>query len=360
MAAAISGSSGDSSSLLVSSESSVQSTSRSMSEAPFPVQRSLLVASALEERVLCNYHLSEPATCRFWRRSINDLYLVRAGETRFVLRICPAYWRSYDHLSAEIELLNFLRSARISVPQPVRQKGGIYIQTLNAPEGSRFAALFTFVPGATYIGSEVQSHCYGQAIACLHAATDSYPAGRAGFSFEPTDMVDESLDRLRPLCADHQDDLHYLLEISNGLRQASSNLPRRAPQYGICHGDVNDGNILFGDHGQWALLDFEYFGYGWRVFDIGTFVDNQLYHLGNTAEAQAIWAAFLEGYQSVRSLSQTELEVLPSFVMLRQIWLLGRGAKFSPNIGLNLFEDWVFNRCMPLIRQWMVEPWRPQ
>jgi Ser/Thr protein kinase RdoA (MazF antagonist) len=65
---------------------------------------------------------------------------------------------------------------------------------------------------------------------------------------------------------------------------------------------------------------------------------------------------FLEGYQSVRALSQTELEALPSFVILRQIWLLGIGAKNLPNIGLSLFESWAFDRCMPFIRAWMAEP----
>jgi Ser/Thr protein kinase RdoA (MazF antagonist) len=61
----------------------------------------------------------------------------------------------------------------------------------------------------------------------------------------------------------------------------------------------------------------------------------------------------LAGYQSVRALSQLEREVLPAFVMLRQIWILGIGARNQPIIGLSPFENWVFGQCMPFIRAWM-------
>jgi len=327
-----------------------------MKQSSFPVQRSLLSAPALAERVLTNYDLSSSPICQFWRRGINDLYLVEAKGTKLVLRVCPTGWRSYEQLAAEIDLLNFLHRNRIGAPQPIQQRDGTYIQTLNAPEGPRHVVVFSFVPGIPHSPTEAHSYRFGQAIAQLHAVTDGYPAGCAGFRFGPAEMIDEPLVRLRPLFAEHQDDFDCLLEISTSLKQAAGELPRKAPEYGICHGDVNDGNLYLGDHERWALLDFEYFGYGWRVFDIATFFNNQIHQLGKTECTKSILKAFLEGYQSVRTLSQVELEVLPSFVILRQIWLLGIGAKNLPNMGLSLFEGWAFDQCMPFIRAWMAEP----
>jgi len=328
-----------------------------MNESPFPVQRSLLSASALAERVLTRYSLSGSPTCQFWRRSINDLYLVKAGRVNLVLRVSPTGWRSYEHSTAEIDLLNSLQQNQISVPQPIPQRDGTYIQILNAPEGPRYAVVFSFVSGVPHSPTKVHSYRFGQAIAQFHTVTDSYPADRAGFRFDPAGMVDEPLVRLRPLFAAHKNDFDYLVDISTSLKQAAGRLPRKAPEYGICHGDVNDGNLHLGDDNEWTLLDFEYFGYGWRVFDIGTFFNNQIHQMGKTEHTKSILHAFLEGYQSVRPLSPTELEVLPAFVILRQIWLLGIGAKNLPNIGLGLFESWVFNQCMPFIRAWMAEPW---
>ncbi len=329
-----------------------------MNASPLPVQRSLLSASALAERVLTNYNLPGSPACHFWSRSINDTYLVTAGETKFILRVAPTGWRTYEHLAAEIDLLRFLHRQQIPAPQPIPQTDGTYVQTLLAPEGPRYAVAFTFVPNASSGPmTEIRSNRYGQAIAQLHVVTDNYPADQAGFRFDPQQMVDEPLARLKPLFAEHQADFDYLLEISAGLKETADKLPRSAPEYGICHGDVNNGNIHFNDYDDWALIDFEYFGYGWRVFDIATFINNQVYNLDKTKRTKRIRAAFLEGYQSVHPLSDIELEVLPAFVMLRQIWLLGVGARYWPNIGLGMFQDWVFKQCMASIRAWMAEPW---
>lgn len=325
----------------------------------FPVQRSILAAPALAERILPRFDLPGPAICRFWQRSINDAYLVEMEGARFILRVSPANWRSHAHVAAEVDLLRFLLQQGITVPRPIEQKDGTYVQTLNAPEGLRYAVLFAFLPGdpIPHNPTEAQCHLYGQAIAQLHGVTNSYPLDRAGWRFEPQDMVDRPLARLEPLFVDHQDDFAYLVEISGDLKRAAGELSHEPPAYGICHGDVNKSNIHLIEDDRWALLDFEYFGYGWRVFDIGNFVNNQLYALGRTERGRGVLDAFLAGYQSVRRLSPAELEALSSFVVLRQIWLLGIGAKNMPNFGLGPFQDWCFNRCIPIIRSWMDEPW---
>lgn len=323
---------------------------------PLPVQRSLLSPAGLRERVLNDYELVAPITCEFWYRGINDSYLVQAGDCKLVLRVCPAGWRSFKQLAAEIELLNYLHQRQIRVPRPISQKDGTYIQTLPAPEGQRYAVLFSFVPGSPHSPSPQNSFRFGQAIAQLHTVTDVYPAGRGGMRFDPADMVDKPLALLEPHFAEHQADWAYLQGLAADLNAAVGQLPHQTPQYGLCHGDVNDGNLHLGQDGQWALLDFEYFGTGWRVFDIATFVNNQLQQQGKSQRTLDALDAFLEGYQSVRVLSPAELEALPTFVVLRQLWLLGVGARNYANIGLRMFERWVFGMCLPFIREWMAEP----
>jgi Ser/Thr protein kinase RdoA (MazF antagonist) len=280
------------------------------------------------------------------------------GIAKFILRVSPTGRRSYEQLAAEVDLLNFLHARHISVPQPVQQKDGTHIQTLSAPEGPRYAAVFTFAPGASPNPmTESHSYRYGQTIAQIHAAADGYPPDCARPHFSLEDMVDEPLARLAPGFADHQDDFDYLSEISTDLKQAAHQLPCTAPEYGMCHGDVNNSNIHLDDRNQLTIIDFDYAGYGWRVLDIATFFGNQVYRLDKTERTRNIRAAFLAGYQSVRRLGQAELDVLPACVMLRQIWLLGIGARNLPDIGLAMFQSWVFGQCMPFIRAWMKEPW---
>jgi Ser/Thr protein kinase RdoA (MazF antagonist) len=201
-----------------------------MNEMFFPVQWSLLSASALAQQILDVYALPTALSCHFWSRSINDTYRIRADETTFFLRVSPTGWRSYEHLSAEIELLHFLRQHAFPVPEPIPQKGGAYIQTLNAPEGPRYAVAFSLAPGSSPAPiTEVFSYRYGQAIAHLHTLTNTYPKDCAHHHFDLQGMLDESLARLKPLFIDHQDDFVYLGEISNRLKQNANMLLQTAP-----------------------------------------------------------------------------------------------------------------------------------
>lgn len=331
-----------------------------MNEAPFLVQRSILSASALAQEVLPLYNLPNSSSCHFWNHSINDTYLVKAGESKFMLRVSPTHWRSEEQLGAEIDLLHFLRQRHLSVPQPVALQNGTYVMELNAPEGPRYAILFTIVPG-TFPSSmtEAASYRFGQAVVQLHTLTDDYPSSRAGFRFDPVDMVDNPLVHLEPLFVEHREDYDYLREISMGLKSATEKLSRSAPTYGICHGDLNAGNFHLHDETGWSLVDFEYFGYGWRVFDIATFFNTQLIDHGRTNDTKRILDAFIAGYQARRPLGQPELESLPYFVILRQLWLLGTSAKYIPKstVGLDMYQRWIFQQVMPFIREWMEDPW---
>jgi Ser/Thr protein kinase RdoA (MazF antagonist) len=318
-----------------------------------PVYRSLLTDSALAERLLPEYDLPLDATCHFWNQSINDTYLVRAGTTRWMLRIAPTQRRSDEQLTTEIELLHFLHHQGLQVPQPLPRRDGTVMRTLAAPEGPRHAVLFTFVPGATYTATAAHSYRYGRAIAHFHRVTDSFPQDRPLWRFEAAELLERPLELLHSLMASWQADRAFLVELVERLRPILAGLPRAAPMYGLCHGDLNNGNFhLIGDD-QWALLDFEYIGYGWRVFDIATFFNNQLNQEGYTPQTRALLDAFLDGYQSIRPLSPMETTVLPAFVALRQIWLWGISTINRPMVGLGLYEQWMREISLPTLRAWV-------
>lgn len=332
-----------------------------MNEGTASVQRSILSAHGLVQQVLPRYDLPTPITCDFWNHSINDTYIVQAGESKYMLRISPTDWRSMDQLGAEIDLLHFLHRHHFSVPQPIALQDGTYIQSVNAPEGIRYAVLFTFVPGVPSDSmTETRSSRYGNAVAEFHLLTNDYPTGQAGFRFDLIDTLDEPLARLEPLFREHQGDYNYLQDISIKLKEAADKLSHSAPTYGICHGDLNASNFLLDGEGGSSLVDLEYFGYGWRVFDIATFFNTQLIDRGRTDNTKRILEAFIAGYQERRPMNQPELESLPAFVLLRQIWLLGISAKYIPKstVGLDLYQRWMFQQVMPFIREWVEEPWQ--
>jgi Ser/Thr protein kinase RdoA (MazF antagonist) len=318
-----------------------------------PVYRSLLSDTALAERLLPEYDLPPGATCHFWNQSINDTYLVRAGATQWMLRIAPTQRRSDAQVATEIDLLHFLHHQGLQVPQPVTLRDGTVVRRLAAPEGPRHAMLFTYVPGAAYTPTATHSYRYGQAIAQFHTVTNSFPQDQPLWRFETAELLERPLEQLHSWLASWPADRAFLVELVERLRPVLVGLPRTAPIYGLCHGDLNNGNLhLIGDD-QWALLDFEYIGYGWRVFDIATFFNNQLNQEGHNTQTRGLLDAFLDGYQSIRPLSATEMAVLPAFVALRQIWLWGISMTNRPMVGLGLFDQWMREISLPTLRAWV-------
>ena len=51
---------------------------------------STLSGEYLREHVLGPYALPEPVDCRYWTRDLNDVFLVRAADARYVLRLSGA------------------------------------------------------------------------------------------------------------------------------------------------------------------------------------------------------------------------------------------------------------------------------
>lgn len=113
-------------------------------------------------------------------------------------------------------------------------------------------------------------------------------------------------------------------------------LPREAPYYGLCHGDVHHANALVCDEGL-ALLDFDFCGYGYRVYDLATYQAS--------VWNESLQTAFLAGYETVRPIRAQERRLLPYFVAARQIWVLGHIARGEALWG----QVWVLDRMKSIM-----------
>jgi Ser/Thr protein kinase RdoA (MazF antagonist) len=113
----------------------------------FPVTNSNLSATHIGLFLQEKYSLSKDTKCQLIKAGINDTYLVTDNSDKFVFRVYSLNWRSKMEIDEEIKLLNQLKENSISISYPLQTKKATYIQTLNAPEGDRFAVLFTFASG---------------------------------------------------------------------------------------------------------------------------------------------------------------------------------------------------------------------
>lgn len=315
----------------------------------FPVQQSILSAQALALQVLPTYSFKSPITCELFNRGVNHIYLVRSGESKCILRISRTGWRTYEQIAGEVDFLNFLAKHDFPVAKPIPKKDGSYIHTLNAPEGVRYAVALTYVEGnPPFKLNRAQSERYGQLTAKIHLLSDQHQKQISRYHYDLDTLVDEALKRFVSLYADRPQEVDYLMEIGERLKAEANKLPRRGSEYGICHGDLRSENLLLDKAGEFTLIDFDDCGYGWRVYDIGTFFWHQFFPAPIDQQGE-IRDAFLSGYQSVRPLSDAELKALPYFVALRHIWSCGVGTEQVP---LDVGTKRIFQYLEPVL-QWL-------
>jgi Ser/Thr protein kinase RdoA (MazF antagonist) len=304
--------------------------------------------------VLPHYGYGSSVECTLFNTGQNDTYQVRAGDATYALRLYRT-GRSLQGITDELAALVHLRSKEVPVAAPVARSDGEFVTALDAPEGTRFAALVHWVGGEQpqYINA-AHATLYGSVAARLHIAADDLPGRRnlqsGGAMGQPGRPMGQPSNMARPAC-----DMGYLLdEPAASLRPAIARYPswaarfealverltarleqarERLTDWGFCHGDLHGGNAhVAGD--QLHLFDFDFCGNGWRVYDLATY---RWAARLRGAEERA-WKPFIEAYLRLRPDAATDLELAPLFVILREIWLQGYFASRTAQRG-NGFQD---------------------
>lgn len=301
------------------------------------------------------YDLPGPAACTFVSHSLNDTYRVEAGALVAYLRIGRAGRRSLGEVDIELAVVRALGRAGLPVAAPIPRRDGAFVGELAAPEGPRPVALIAAAPGesAGEITPE-QSRVYGRLAARVHHAAGQIPP----HGFIPLDaaaLIERPLaaihDRMTRLHAD-RDERAFLEETAARVAGRLAELPRAAPAWGFCHGDLHPGNVRF-DAGNPTLFDFDCCGAGWRAYDLAVFQWNAWLERREPAWIDTRWHAFLAGYREVLPLDDDELASVPLFLVARQIWLMGLDAALDSGYPPQwVGPDWL-PRMNAFIRNWV-------
>ena len=113
--------------------------------------------------------------------------------------------------------------------------------------------------------------------------------------------------------------------------------------FSLIHADLHPGNILVGEAGL-TVIDFDDAAFGWHVYDIAV----ALSRYETDARFAAMQAAFLTGYVEARALAERERSMIPTFLMIRRMALIG-WLRQRPEIDASSYIEEarriVCNRC---------------
>jgi Ser/Thr protein kinase RdoA (MazF antagonist) len=300
----------------------------------FPVTASTLSENHLRLLLIDHYNLSDNCTCKLFRTGINHTYFIDDNEKKYVFRIYSFGWRTKVEIEAELNLLTVLKNNNISVSYALTDIKDKFIQEINAPEGLRYAVLFTFAKGdKVRFMNEESCASIGAIMAKIHKITSNIRVERIDYNIQTllklpyqkaTKYFSEDLAEMKFLKS-------CIADISKTIEDKSNeNI------YASCvHLDIWYDNMSITDKNEITFFDFDFCGNGISLLDVAYFC-MQLFHIEtdkNIYEQKVRW--FLQGYRSIREISEQEISLIANAGA--SIWIFYLGVQSERFDWSNIF-----------------------
>jgi Ser/Thr protein kinase RdoA (MazF antagonist) len=294
-----------------------------------PILTSFLNPEALALRAEAAYGFQH-ARCQLITATLRDVYLVESRAGQHILIVYRHDQHTFDGIAAEWRFVDYLAQHAVPVAPAIVTITGEQILRLQAPEGVRYAVVTTYVSGQHLRRrpSAEATRRYGAIIATIHLLADRAPVSVVRTTHDIAARLDQALAGIRALLGDGLTERPYLEECAQELQSRLRTLPKEAPTYGIIHGDAIRANALVADDGSVTVIDFDWYGLGWRAYDIASY----LLTIRSDPNEQPFADAFLSGYTAVRPLAAQEYALLPLFEAVRAILEIG-----TPALHINLW-----------------------
>lgn len=308
----------------------------------FPVTYSLLSKEALLIHIKDQYDIQEPVHLHFFLKGMNDTYILKTVHTKYIFRVYRADRRTKSDIMFELDLLNHLHKQSVNVSIPILKKDGTVLNEFKVPEGVRYGVMFTFAEGYEKPIHEIEdSYLFGQSVAQIHKATENFTSAHERDSLHFVHLIDKPLHTIKQHMKHRPGDYDFLYELVMQIKARIQKHLQIGLDWGICHGDLHGNtNVAFTDEGKLTHYDFDICGYGWRAYDIAEFRLAREIHSGHDKdEVEKLWESFLNGYKSKRDLSDNDINAVPMFVALRQLWLFALCFSESEFIGEADFDN---------------------
>jgi Ser/Thr protein kinase RdoA (MazF antagonist) len=289
----------------------------------FPVTSSILSGTHLSQLLQQLYDLSTNTTCTIIRSGINDTYRVNDGQSKFVLRVYSLNWRTVDEIAEELRLLMALQSGGLSVSYPVADKMNSLIQTLDAPEGKRYAVLFSFAEGDKIHSFSADIHyTIGKMMGNFHQLTHNQSINRIHYT--AGELLEKPFPFISAFLPPTTPEMKYMAALQQSLLNELKTADTKALRNGVIHLDIWFDNLNISNDGEVTLFDFDFCGNGWQATDIAYYI----MQLANTEKYietayKPKTEQFIAGYESVIRLSNEEKRLLPYLGVSLYFFYLG-------------------------------------
>ncbi len=283
----------------------------------------------------------------------------RNGGTDYVLRLHRPGYSSIEELESERIWVSALEETGVSVQESVETLKGGHFTLVDIPGGTDpcYAGMTTWhegVPLRDYLEtcSDAAKRVrifrrFGEIAAAFHNQSTrwSVPPGFVRRRLDQDALLGEAPFWGRfwehpELTDDEQASLRRAREWGRAVLSAYGEKPEN---FSLIHADFTPDNIIY-DGGDLAVIDFDDAAYGWHAYDLASvLVECQF-----DDDYEALEAALLEGYRKHRSLEYRDIDMLPNFMLIRGMAIIGwfyQRPEYAGSAYFERFKTWVLDAC---------------
>ena len=260
----------------------------------------------------------------------NVVFEMATPTGRAALRLHRVGYQNDAAIRSELWWCAAMAAMDIAVPKPIPARDGGLLVALAS---GRHASAVTWVDGTPLGAAGVAfdlpveqiihiHHNLGRLIANIHTATDSLilPPDFTRPRWDIDGLVGETpfWGRFWEHPAATADQARTLIRARAYLRDQLTLHAGEGSDFGLIHADVLRENVLVNEHSL-SLIDFDDSGFGFRLYDLGTVMSQNLYE----PAYQEIRDALIAGYLEMRPASMPLVEM---FTLMRTCASVGWAA----------------------------------
>ena len=238
----------------------------------------------------------------------NSNFFVTTDSGRYVLTIFERM--DAGELPYFMRLMKHLSHHGLSCPDVMVRNDESLLFEVDSEDGIKQGCIVSCLSGRTLDELNMaQLKSSGRALAQLHLAGKDFDEQRDNPT--GTEWLDETIDTMMADVQQHygEGSAQLLYDEMNFQREQAFDLPK-----GVIHGDLFTDNILFEGDEVSGIIDFYYAHTAAFAMDIAISLNAQAVLLGK--DDQPRMQAFMDGYESLRPLEDSEREALPALLRL--------------------------------------------
>jgi Ser/Thr protein kinase RdoA (MazF antagonist) len=267
------------------------------------------------------------------------------------VRVYCHNWRSKSEIQEELKLLRLLKDSNLNVSFPIPDKNENLIQSINAPEGLRYIVVFSFAEGQKMrFMSNDTCFAIGSLMAKIHTLTENKNIDRVNYN--PNKLLNESYDQLSKVFSERLPEMTYLKKIGKEITRTLDGMSLLGFPCGTVHLDIWYDNLSVKEDNEITIFDFDNCGNGLLILDIGYFCKQLFFIESDKEEYESKVESFLNGYRSIKKISDTETKYIPEAGASIFVFYLGVQAQRFDWSNIFLTENYL-KMFVGRIKSWL-------